>query len=242
MESSKHLCGDCGKEFGNLESLGQHRQSKHVQHPVAQVKKGKFPVKLVLAALVVLLLVFGFYKAVSPSSKYLVLTDDGDHVLGVENATVTIVEYSDFQCPFCKRFYDETESSIMRQYVDAGKAKFVYRHFPIPSHQYAMAAAEASECAADQGKFWEYHNELFEHQNALHKSALKGYASDVGLDREKFDACLDSGVMGVRVRSDAAAGTAAGVGSTPMFFINGKPVKGAQPYSVFASAIDSALG
>ncbi len=236
------VCGDCSKEFQAQESLGQHRQAVHVQHPAPAKRAGKLPVKQFVVAVFLLSAAFAIFLMVGSNAEYVPVTPDGDHVLGQQNASVTIMEYSDFQCDYCGKFFSEAEPGIIRQYVEKGKVKFVYRHFPILSHQYAEKAAEASECAADQGKFWEYHNQLFEHQEALQKSALKDYASAVGLDMGRFNACLASGVMSSRVKLDAGAGASAGVRSTPSFFINGKPLVGAQPYSAFADAIDAALG
>lgn len=234
-------CADCSKDFESAESLDQHRQAKHVQHPIEEKKKGRFPIKLVAIAAIILLVGFAYFQFKGGRAQYLVSTPDENNVLGSANATVTIIEYSDFQCPFCGRFFEDTEPLIISQYVDSGKVKFVYRHYPLPNHQYAQKAAEASECASDQGKFWEYHNLIFKNQNSLNKGALKQHASSIGLDREKFDSCLASGVMASRVRNDLDAGNAAGVSSTPSFFINGKQLVGAQPFSAFANAIEQNL-
>jgi protein-disulfide isomerase len=161
--------------------------------------------------------------------------------IGDKNAPVTIIEFSDFECPFCERFYTQSYKQIKANYVDTGKVRIVFKHFPLPFHANAQKAAEASECAREQGKFWEMHDKLFENQNAISISSLKGYAADLGLDTSKFNSCLDSGKYASRVQKDASDGSAAGVSGTPSFFINGKSVVGAQPYSVFQQAIEAEL-
>ncbi len=168
--------------------------------------------------------------------------DSKGNSLGNENATVVITEYSDFQCPACGKFYRETEKQFVENYVNTNKVKLIYKHFPLrQSHIYAQKAAEASECANEQGKFWEYHNKLFENQNALSVPSLKEYASQLGLDRTKFDACLDSGAMSQRVQDNYDDGLSRGVKATPTFFINNVKIEGAYSYSAFSKNIDAQL-
>lgn len=176
---------------------------------------------------------------------------DDDPYWGPVDAPVTIIEFSDFQCPFCQRFFDQTLPQIKQQYE--GQVKFVYRDFPISSiHAWAQKAGEAAECADDQGKFWEYHDLIFENQSALNTTlqteglngvldTFKSYAADLGLDSAEFNDCLDSGKHTSEVQKDLQDGQAAGVTGTPGFFINGVHVKGAQPFSVFQQVIDAAL-
>ncbi|RMF06236.1 DsbA family protein [Candidatus Woesearchaeota archaeon] len=178
--------------------------------------------------------------APTPSVDMEKLADD-DPVKGDENAPVTIVEWSDFQCPFCGRFYSQTLSQIEDEYVKTGKVKIVYRDFPLSFHQHAQKAAEAAECADDQGKFWEFHDKIFENQRDLSEENLKKWAEELGLDTEKFNACLDSGEKADEVKADMQDGSAAGIRGTPGFIINGKLISGAQPYSVFKQAIEDAL-
>ncbi len=168
--------------------------------------------------------------------------EDDDPVLGEKDAPVTIIEFSDFECPFCKRFHDETLPRIKEQYIRTGKVKFVYRDFPLPIHPNAQKAAEAAECADDQGQFWAYHDMLFENQQALGVAKLKEYAQDLGLDMEEFNDCLDSGKFADEVNADLEDGADAGVSGTPAFFIEGELVSGAQPFEAFARVIDAALG
>jgi len=119
--------------------------------------------------------------------------------------------------------------------------KIVYKDFPLPIHPNAQKAAEASRCAAEQGKYWEYHDLLFANSNALEPANLKKFAADLTLDTAKFDACLDSGKYAQAITKDVAEGNRAGVSGTPAFFINGRFLSGAQPFSAFQEAIDDAL-
>ena len=157
---------------------------------------------------------------------------------GNMDAKIVMIEYSDFQCPYCGAAYP-TVKQVVEKYGD--KIKFQYRHFPLPSHGFAQKAAEASECAADQGKFWELHDKMFDNQQRLDTGSLKNYARTVGLNSTAFDNCVDSGVMSSRVSFDKSDGQTAGVSGTPTFFINGKKLVGSQPYSAFESAIEDAL-
>lgn len=151
------------------------------------------------------------------------------------NAKVTIVEYSDFQCPYCARVVP-TVKKIEETYGE--DVEVLFKHFPLAFHSYAKKAAEASECARDQGKFWEYHDKLFENQNKLDEKSLKKYAEELGLDTNGFNKCLDSGSKTAKVETDFEEGKSLGVTGTPSFFINGQKVVGAQPYEKFAEIID----
>ena len=157
---------------------------------------------------------------------------------GPKDARVTIVEFSDFECPYCGAAHDTVEQ-VMNTY--AGKVRLVYRQFPLSFHPHAAKAAEASLCAADQGKFWEYHDVLFKNQKKLEAADLKAHASEVGIDAQKFGQCLDSGDKKKAVDADQQAGLAAGVGGTPAFFINGIFLNGAQPIDEFKKVIDGEL-
>ena len=157
---------------------------------------------------------------------------------GPKDARVTIVEFSDFECPYCGSAHDTVEQ-VMTTY--AGKVRLVYRQFPLSFHPHAAKAAEASLCAADQGKFWEYHDVLFKNQKKLEATDLKAHASEVGLHAQKFGQCLDSGDKKKAVDADQQAGLAAGVGGTPAFFINGIFLNGAQPIDEFKKVIDGEL-
>ncbi|HXX29864.1 MAG TPA: thioredoxin domain-containing protein [Myxococcaceae bacterium] len=157
---------------------------------------------------------------------------------GPANAKVTIVEFSDFQCPYCGAAFSTVEQ-LMQQY--AGKVKLVFRQFPLPMHPQAAKAAEASLCAADQGKFWEYHDLLFRNQKKLEVPDLKAHAASAGLDTARFSQCLDSGEKKKQVDQDLEAGQAAGVNGTPAFFINGVFLNGAVPIEEFKKVVDPEL-
>jgi len=166
---------------------------------------------------------------------------DDDTVKGDPNAPVTIVEWSDFECPFCARFYRDTMGQIEKEYIDTGKVKIVFRDFPLSFHQQAQKAAEAAECSGEQGQFWEMHDKLFEEGVTGGVSSFKQYASELGLDTAKFDSCLDSGKMASEVAKDMQDGVAVGITGTPGFIINGQLVSGAQPFANFKQVIDAAL-
>lgn len=163
-----------------------------------------------------------------------------DHIRGGDNAKVTIVEYSDFECPFCEAVHP-TIKQVMDTYGD--DVRLVYRHYPLSFHPQAQKAAEASECAADQGKFWEFHDTMFDNQALLQGGVtqLKKWAADLRLNTAKFNNCLDSGEKATIVADDASGGSAIGVTGTPGFFINGISVVGAQPFSTFKQVIDQEL-
>ena len=158
---------------------------------------------------------------------------------------VEIIEFSDFQCPFCKQFFTSAYKDIIAKYVDTGKVKLVYRHYPLPFHQNAQIAAEAAECANRQGKFKTYHDILFTNSNSdgtgLSSTDLKKYAANLGLDTAKFNSCLDNGETKDVVAKDMKAAQDAGVTGTPTFFINGVKVVGALPFSEFQKVIEQEL-
>ncbi len=157
---------------------------------------------------------------------------------GPQDAAVTIVEFSDFECPFCQRAA-ETVDKIVAEYGD--RVRLVYRHYPLPSHANARRAAEASACAHEAGKFWPYHDLLFKNQDALAETDLITYAQEAGIDEASFRSCLESDRGTAIVDKDAADGDAAGVSGTPAFFVNGRPLSGALPYETFKEAVDEAM-
>lgn len=165
---------------------------------------------------------------------------EGDPFVGDPNAPVTIIEFSDFECPYCARG-SETMKQIRDTYVAEGKVKLVFKDFPLGFHKYAIKAAEASMCAYEQDEFWAYHDLLFENQDALDIDSLKKYAGEIGLTTDDFNECLDSSRYASEVERDLLEGQAVGVSGTPAFFINGKLVSGAQPYSTFVAMIEAEL-
>src|SRR3989338_7721986 len=167
---------------------------------------------------------------------------DDDVVKGDPNAPVEIIEFSDFQCPFCSRFYSDTLPQIQKEYIDTGKVKLIYRDFPLSSiHPQATPAAEAAECAKEQGKFWEFHDKLFENQASLSTASYKQWAQELGLNTQQFNDCVDKRKYQSEVTKDYQDGQAAGVTGTPSFFVNGINIRGAQPFSAFKTIIDQEL-
>jgi len=180
---------------------------------------------------------------------------DDDPFKGNPDAPVTVVEFSDFQCPFCKRFFDQTLANLENEYIDTGKVKFVYRDFPLDNiHPNARPVHIAAECADEQGKFWEYHDVLFEKQSVWKslsstnlKTTLTQYATDLSLQSSSFEACLDSPDIADEVNADYLEGLRYGATGTPTFFIGNEKdgfikLVGAQPYATFEAAINSRLG
>jgi protein-disulfide isomerase len=157
---------------------------------------------------------------------------------GPDNAKVTIVEFTDFQCPFCESFYTDTYQLVKQRYGD--KVRFAFRHFPIPSlHPDAERASLAAECAREQGKFWDYHDTLFTNQKDLSRDALIKYAGQVKVsDTQQFTTCLDTQKYLSKVEDDIKAGIGYSVTGTPTFFVNGNILVGAQPFRVISAFID----
>jgi protein-disulfide isomerase len=169
------------------------------------------------------------------------LVESDDPSIGDADAPVTIVEFSDFECPFCGAFFSDTYAQLKKDYIDTGKVRLVFRDYPLSFHPMAKPAAVAASCANEQGKFWAYHDTIFQNQSTLSDANLKVWAGQVGLDVAAFTACVGSGTREAEIDADIAAGTSFGVSGTPSFFINGKLVVGAQPFSAFKTAIDAEL-
>ena len=163
---------------------------------------------------------------------------EADPVRGPSDAPIEIVEFSDFDCQYCKRATD-TIARLLGEYGE--QIRFVYKDYPLPSHPNAFKAAEAGNCANDQGKFWEFHDKLFASQGALDVGSLKEYAGELGLDADTFAACLDSGRYASQVERDLEIGARYGVSSTPTLFVNGRAVVGAAPYESFVEIIREEL-
>ena len=214
---SDYNCNSCDKDFDNQESLNQHNLAKHTiaQKPVRSFNFKKYGF---IAVVLVLIIGAGAYFSIAQPTGYAILKEGAaDNSIGT--GQISIVEYSDFQCPACGAA-EPYVKEILQKY--GNKTKLTYKHFPLPFHQYAAKAAEASECAGDQDKFWEYHDKLFENQNKLDVGSLKKYAQQNGLDTDLFNKCLDSGTMASRVSQDKAEAKSLGVDATPTFFVNGK--------------------
>ncbi|MFQ5690794.1 MAG: DsbA family protein [Gemmatimonadota bacterium] len=159
---------------------------------------------------------------------------------GPADAPVTIVEFTDYECPFCRRHFQQTYPKLLATYGD--EVKYVVRNLPLTNiHRQAEKAAEAAECAYDQGRFWEYHDRLFSRAPALGADSLARYAAELRLDESAFTRCLESGAKREAVLRDVRAAIRLGLTGTPTFFINGRRLVGAQPLPVFRSFIDEAL-
>jgi protein-disulfide isomerase len=157
---------------------------------------------------------------------------------GNPKAPVTIVEFSDFQCPFCVRARP-TVARVREEYGD--RVRFAFRHYPLDFHPFAQKAGEAAACAAEQDRFWQMHDRLWENPQKLAVPDLKAHAQALGLDAAAFGGCLDSGRHAGLVERDLRAGQAYGVSGTPAFFVNGRPLIGAQPFEAFQQVIDDEL-
>lgn len=175
---------------------------------------------------------------------------NGNPFMGSQDAPVVLVEFSDFECPFCGRFFRNTLPRIKKDYVDSGKLKYVFKDFPLAFHKKAQKAAEASHCAGEEKKYWEMHDLIFANQKRMDMTDLTSYAQKLGLNSQSFEKCLKESRYAEGIKKDIAAGRANGVTGTPSFIIGiqnkqgeveGNTIRGAQPYTAFKTAIDSML-
>ena len=167
------------------------------------------------------------------------------HFKGDANSPVMMIEFGDFQCPYCGRFFAQTEPQIDKAYIQSGKVRFGYFNFAFLGQE-SNWAAEAAECAEDQGKFWEFHDKLYssqsgENQGAFNKENLKMFAKDLGLDTRAFTECFDSGKYSKVIKDESNLAASIGVRSTPTFLVNDQPLIGAQPFDAFQQVITSFL-
>jgi len=169
--------------------------------------------------------------------------------LGKKGAKLALVEFTDYQCPYCKRFFDSTFAELKKQYVDSGKVLFISRNLPLPFHAEAKPAAVAAACAGDQGKYWQMREELFSNPSGLGSEAFKAAAKKLKLQSGKFEKCLASGKHDKAIEADMQAASAIGIDGTPSFLLGeikdgkviGELVVGAQPAAAFAQRIDAML-
>lgn len=169
---------------------------------------------------------------------------EGEPAMGDDNAPVTIVEFTDYECPFCKRYVDQTYNQIKENYVDTGKVKYVVKDFPLGFHQKAKLASIAANCAFEQlgdDAYFKMHNKIFANQDSMSQENFKSWALEIGVDEAEYDTCINNPEIAAEVDADLQEGQQNGVSGTPSFFINGELVVGAQPYSVFQQKIDAAL-
>lgn len=192
--------------------------------------------------------------AAGPAEAVTQLTDDqwkevtgnSRYVMGNKNAKVAVVEFTDYQCPFCGQFFTNTYGQIKKDYIDTNKISYSVQNLPLAFHPNAHISAEAAECAGDQKKFFEMHDKLFGTQadwsdEADAKPKFEGYAKEIGINVDQFKKCLADGKFKQVVDDDNALASKIGASGTPTFIINGKLLVGAQPYSEFQKALDEAL-
>lgn len=174
----------------------------------------------------------------------------GDPSMGSADAPLVLVEFSDYQCPYCSRYTKNTFPLIKRDYIDTGKIKYVFKDFPLPFHKQARKAAEAAHCASEEGKYWGMHDLIFDNQAKMDEKSLVGHAEKLGLKVSDFKRCLEDGRYSKGLDEDIAAGRSSGVTGTPSFLlgrlndkneVEGSVIKGARPFEVFKSEIEAKL-
>lgn len=246
-------CDICNQEFKDNDGLSQHQKAKHGVHmPNSSsnksspqlIQSGKKTYLIIIGIFVVIAL-FWYFKSQPNGNVVINMTDvigSGRPVNGNSNAPVTIVEFSDFQCPYCVVFSKETYPLIKRDYISTGKVKMIFRNFPIyQAHPQAMQAAEAALCVHKEGgdeSFFKYHDKLFQNYESLPEEKLILWASEMGYN---ITSCLQSKTLRNDVLKDLEDGAKSGVQGTPSFFINGKMIAGNLPYTEFKKVIDSSL-
>ena len=197
---------------------------------------------LVVTALVLLVA----SSLASAQAKFIGIDDDPQ--LGKSDAKVTIIEFGDFQCPFCRAFWRDTLPRIKKEYVDTGRVRIVFRDFAQDVHPEALMTAMAAECADDQGKYWEFHDKAFREQDRRGRDVVryriadvKRWATEIGLEPTAFNECLDSERYKAEVQKDYKDGADIGMTGTPVFFINGRALVGAHPFPTFQKVIEEEL-
>jgi protein-disulfide isomerase len=173
----------------------------------------------------------------------------GGFSVGKENAPLVLVEYTDYQCPFCQRYHNDSFAQIKTNFIDTGKVRYISRDFPLPFHENARRSATAARCAAEQGKFWELRHTMIVNANQLQADKLGGYAQAASMDVPKFQACVDSDKYRAAIDKDIAEGSAVGVSGTPSFVLGrvengqlqGVRMVGAMPYAQFEAKIQDML-
>jgi protein-disulfide isomerase len=232
---------------------GKKYQGRISQQRAIQRKKKRMYYWLAAIGAVVLIGSFAAYRFLNPSSPPTVVlpvnfsepANANGTAWGPINAPVLVEVFSDFQCPFCARFAEEAGYQLQLEYANTGLVRFEYRHFAFLGPE-SNLAAEASDCAADQEKFWEFHDTLFanfrgQNQGSFRNPALKAMAVAIGLEESSFNSCLDSNQYRAKVNQDTNEGRQRGVNSTPTIFVNGEPVTGAIPYSQLRNLVEEAL-
>jgi protein-disulfide isomerase len=207
------------------------------------------PIPIALAVALGLLAGCASTPADAPASESQTPASAPFNVIGRDDAPVTIIEFTDLQCPYCARYASQTLPRLKREYVDTGKLRYTSRDLPLPFHSFALPAAVASRCAGEQGRFWEYREALFASQSLLGTEPYGRIAGQLGLDVEQLEACRSHGEQESNVRADLAMAAQHGIRSTPTFVIGrvvngefqGEVVSGAQPYEFFKAKLDALL-
>ena len=178
-------------------------------------------------------------QAAADGIQRVTVSTEGKPSTGPDDAPITIVEFSDFQCPYCQAWYQQTYPQLMAAYPN--QIRFVYRDLPLPMHPEAVPSAEAADCAGEQGAFWQFHDALFSSKYSLGRAGYEQYAADLGLDTAAFTTCLDDHRYQAEVQADAADAAKLGLNGTPSFVINGRILIGALPFADFKTIIDEEL-
>lgn len=210
------------------------------------VPENRGPVGIGASILLAALLLGAQTGAAGQGGKF--ISVDDDPVLGDPKAGVTIIEFGDYQCPFCRQFWKETLPRLKKEYIDTGRVRLIFRDFPQEVHPEAMATAMAAECAGDQGKYFEFHDKVFLEQDRRERDVvryraadLKRWAVDIGLDPAPFNQCLDGDRHKDEVTKDFRDGSDVGITGTPIFFVNGRVLAGAHPFATFQKVIEEEL-
>jgi protein-disulfide isomerase len=188
--------------------------------------------------------------SVPPKPENLTVKGDAIYVLGKSDAPLTLVEFTDYQCPFCGRFETTTFPEIKKNYIDTGKVRFILRDLPLDFHPFALKAAQSVHCAGDQGKYWEMKELVFKNQNKIDVDSLAGYAKDLSLNGDTFKSCMADGKHLKEIGDEAKYAASLGITGTPTFVlgkavgdsVEGRVIVGAQPLAAFEAAINEMLG
>jgi len=234
------------RKFGKKQKKRAPRLEERITSSLVGIGHWLKANRVAIGAVVLLLLV-------GVGAAFVLQQDRGSHLTaeapdkakGDPNAPVVVEVYADFQCPWCRRFTLGPERQLEEEYVRQGKVLLRFRHFAFLGEE-SRWAAEAAECANDQGRFWDYHDKLFEEQSGenvgtFRKENLKRFAAELGLDTEQFNQCLDSGKYAAKVREETLEGRRRGVRGTPSVFVNGRLIEGAGRYDVLREAIEAEL-
>jgi protein-disulfide isomerase len=237
--------------LGDIAAAASNDETASLKNEIEALKRGQVEMQRELQEIKNVLR--SLAPSAPPAFEGVVLNVKGDPFKGKLDAKVTVIEFSDYQCPFCGRHARDTLPQIEREYVASGKIRYVFRNFPIESiHPQAFKAHEAANCAGDQGKYWEMHDRLFAFQQALGASELPTHADALGLNREVFEECLASGRHAEKIRSDLKDGMKLGIRGTPTFLVGAadsdpdtvklvNALRGSQPYAAFKQLLDSVL-